>query len=77
VGILPALDILMPAVNRPKKRPGLKRFVEDSSDTGGEVRSVEYNEATNRSLLHVEADPLSQEAKNAIFAEMFSAVPAR
>jgi c-di-GMP-binding flagellar brake protein YcgR len=43
----------------------------------GEVRSVEYNEATNRSLLHVEADSLSQEAKSAIFAEMFSATPAR
>jgi c-di-GMP-binding flagellar brake protein YcgR len=43
----------------------------------GEVRSVEYDEKANRSLLHIEADPLSQEAKNSIFAEMFSAMPAK
>jgi c-di-GMP-binding flagellar brake protein YcgR len=41
----------------------------------GTVRSAEYNGETNRSLLHIEADPLSQEAKNAIFAEMFEAMP--
>jgi c-di-GMP-binding flagellar brake protein YcgR len=44
---------------------------------GGVVRSVEYNEETNLSLLHIEADPLSQEAKNAIFAEMFDAAPSK
>ncbi|MDR0597167.1 MAG: PilZ domain-containing protein [Treponema sp.] len=43
----------------------------------GTVRSVDYNGETNRSLLHIEADPLSQEAKNAIFAEMFDAAPSR
>jgi c-di-GMP-binding flagellar brake protein YcgR len=43
----------------------------------GVVRSVEHNEETNRSLLHIEADPLSQEAKNAIFAEMFDAMPSK
>jgi c-di-GMP-binding flagellar brake protein YcgR len=43
----------------------------------GTVRSVEYNGETNRSLLHIQADPLSQEAKNAIFAEMFSAAPSK
>jgi hypothetical protein len=43
----------------------------------GTVRSVDYNGETNRSLLHIEADPLNQEAKNAIFAEMFDAVPSK
>jgi c-di-GMP-binding flagellar brake protein YcgR len=43
----------------------------------GTVRSVDYNGETNRSLLHIEADPLSQEAKNAIFAEMFNTMPSR
>ncbi|MDR3123167.1 MAG: PilZ domain-containing protein [Treponema sp.] len=41
----------------------------------GTVRSVEYNGETNRSLLHIQADPLGKEARNAIFAEMFSAMP--
>jgi c-di-GMP-binding flagellar brake protein YcgR len=43
----------------------------------GTVRSVGYNGETNRSLLHIEADPLSQEARNAIFAEMFDVMPSR
>jgi c-di-GMP-binding flagellar brake protein YcgR len=43
----------------------------------GTVRSVDYNRETNRSLLHIEADPLSLEVKNAIFAEMFSAVSSK
>jgi c-di-GMP-binding flagellar brake protein YcgR len=38
----------------------------------GIVRSADYEEKANRSLLHIEADPLSLEAKNAIFAEMFN-----
>jgi c-di-GMP-binding flagellar brake protein YcgR len=41
----------------------------------GVVRSVDYNGEANLSLLHIEADPLSREAKNAIFAEMFDAMP--
>jgi c-di-GMP-binding flagellar brake protein YcgR len=43
----------------------------------GTVRSAEYDGETKRSLLHIEADPLSQEAKNAIFAEMFDAAPSK
>jgi c-di-GMP-binding flagellar brake protein YcgR len=43
----------------------------------GTVRSVEYNGETNRSRLHIEADPLSQEAKNVLFAEMFDAMPSK
>ncbi|MDR1247961.1 MAG: PilZ domain-containing protein [Treponema sp.] len=43
----------------------------------GVVRSVDYNEETRRSLLHIEADPLSQEAKHAIFGEMFSVLPSK
>jgi hypothetical protein len=43
----------------------------------GVVRSADYNGETNLSLLHIEADPLSQEAKNAIVAEMFDAMPSK
>jgi c-di-GMP-binding flagellar brake protein YcgR len=43
----------------------------------GTVRSVDYNEEANRSLLHIEADPLNQAAKKAIFAEMFDAAPSK
>jgi c-di-GMP-binding flagellar brake protein YcgR len=43
----------------------------------GTVRSADYNEETKRSLLHIQADPLSREAKNAIFAEMFDAMPSK
>jgi c-di-GMP-binding flagellar brake protein YcgR len=41
----------------------------------GTVRSVEYNEETNRSLLHIEADPLRQESKNSVFGELFGMLP--
>jgi c-di-GMP-binding flagellar brake protein YcgR len=37
----------------------------------GTVCSLEYNAERNRSLLHVEADPLSQEARNHILGEVF------
>jgi c-di-GMP-binding flagellar brake protein YcgR len=37
----------------------------------GVVRSVDYREAQNRSVLHIEADPLPLEAKNTILAEVF------
>jgi c-di-GMP-binding flagellar brake protein YcgR len=41
----------------------------------GTVRSVEYNEETNRSLLHIEADPLKPESKNSVFGELFGMLP--
>jgi hypothetical protein len=41
----------------------------------GVVRYVEYNEETNRSLLHIEADPLRQQAKNSIFGAIFGVLP--
>jgi hypothetical protein len=37
----------------------------------GTIRSAEFNEETNRSLLHVEADALPQETKNYILGEVF------
>jgi hypothetical protein len=37
----------------------------------GTVRSLEYNAEKNRSLLHVEADPLSLENRNQILGEVF------
>jgi c-di-GMP-binding flagellar brake protein YcgR len=43
----------------------------------GAVRSAEYNKETSRSLLHIQADPLTQEAKHALFGELFSAAPAK
>ncbi|MDR1596753.1 MAG: PilZ domain-containing protein [Treponema sp.] len=41
----------------------------------GTVRSVEYNQEKNRSLLHIEADPLKQESKNSIFGKLFGMLP--
>jgi c-di-GMP-binding flagellar brake protein YcgR len=38
---------------------------------GGTVRSVDYKEALQRSLLHVEADPLPLYAQNKIMGEVF------
>jgi c-di-GMP-binding flagellar brake protein YcgR len=38
---------------------------------GGTVRSVDYKEALQRSLLHVEADPLPVYAQNIILGEVF------
>ncbi|WP_010253233.1 PilZ domain-containing protein [Treponema primitia] len=53
------------------------QFVLDkkASSMSGTVRSVEYNDETNRSLLHIEADPLKQELKNSIFGEVFGMNP--
>ena len=42
---------------------------------GGTVRSVEYKEDLNRSLLHVEADPLPIEIRNQIMGEVFGMLP--
>jgi c-di-GMP-binding flagellar brake protein YcgR len=41
----------------------------------GTVRSVEYKEDLNRSLLHVEADPLPIEIRNQILGEVFGMSP--
>ena len=41
----------------------------------GTVRSVEYKEDINRSLLHIEADPLPIEIRNQILGEVFGMLP--
>ena len=41
----------------------------------GTVRSIEYKEDLNRSLLHVEADPLPIEIRNQILGEVFGMLP--
>jgi c-di-GMP-binding flagellar brake protein YcgR len=42
---------------------------------GGTVKSVEFKEDVNRSLLHVEADPLPIEIRNRILGEVFGMLP--
>jgi c-di-GMP-binding flagellar brake protein YcgR len=44
-------------------------------DISGIVRSVEFNEEQNRSLLHLEADPMSIETRNHILGEVFGMLP--
>jgi c-di-GMP-binding flagellar brake protein YcgR len=41
----------------------------------GTVRNVEFKEDLNRSLLHVEADPLPIEVRNQILGEVFGMLP--
>jgi len=41
----------------------------------GTVRSVNFNEETNRSILHVEADKLPIETRNQIMGEVFGMLP--
>jgi c-di-GMP-binding flagellar brake protein YcgR len=41
----------------------------------GTVRNVEFKEDTNRSLLHIEADPLPIEIRNRILGEVFGMLP--
>ena len=41
----------------------------------GTVRSVEFKEDLNRSLLHIEADPLPIEIRNHILGEVFGMLP--
>jgi c-di-GMP-binding flagellar brake protein YcgR len=41
----------------------------------GMVRSVDYREEENRSLLHIEADPLPTEIRNHILGEVFGMLP--
>ena len=42
---------------------------------GGTVRSIEFKEDMNRSLLHIEADPLPIEVRNQIMGEVFGMLP--
>ncbi|MDR1862871.1 MAG: PilZ domain-containing protein [Treponema sp.] len=42
---------------------------------GGTVRHAEYTEEDNRSLLHIEADPLPTEIRNHILGEVFGMLP--
>jgi c-di-GMP-binding flagellar brake protein YcgR len=41
----------------------------------GTVRSVDFKEETNRSVLHIEADPLPIEIRNQILGEVFGMLP--
>jgi hypothetical protein len=41
----------------------------------GTVRSLEYKEDQERSMLHVEADPLPIEIRNQILGEVFGMLP--
>jgi len=41
----------------------------------GTVRSTEYNETDNKSLLHMEADPMKLETRNLILGEVFGMLP--
>jgi c-di-GMP-binding flagellar brake protein YcgR len=53
------------------------QFVLDNSPIGmiGTVRSIDHNEAANRSVLHVEADRLTPENRNKIMGEVFGMLP--
>ncbi|MDR2786725.1 MAG: PilZ domain-containing protein [Treponema sp.] len=59
-----------------KTAPGLKVKVQfelsgDPLIMSGTVRSVDYKEAQNKSVLHIEADELPLETRNHILAEVF------
>jgi c-di-GMP-binding flagellar brake protein YcgR len=41
----------------------------------GTVRSIDFKEDVNRSLLHIEADPLPLETRNQILGEVFGMLP--
>jgi len=41
----------------------------------GTVRSISYREDTNRSILHIEAEPLPNETRNHILGEVFGMLP--
>jgi c-di-GMP-binding flagellar brake protein YcgR len=63
-----------------KATVGLRVKVQFSLDNtpivmSGTVRSVEYKAETNRSLLHIEADPLSREMRNHVMGEVFGMLP--
>jgi c-di-GMP-binding flagellar brake protein YcgR len=59
-----------------KANAGLRVKVQFSLDSTavcmtGTIRSINFNEDTNRSMLHIEAEPMPIEARNLIFGEMF------
>jgi c-di-GMP-binding flagellar brake protein YcgR len=63
-----------------KADEGLRVKVQFSLDNAaicmtGIVRSVDYNEADDRSLLHIEAESLSPEMRNRILGEVFGMLP--
>jgi c-di-GMP-binding flagellar brake protein YcgR len=63
-----------------KAQPGLRIKTQFFLNTSlicmaGTVRSVDYKEDLNRSLLHVEADPLPIEIRNQILGEVFGMLP--
>jgi c-di-GMP-binding flagellar brake protein YcgR len=63
-----------------KAMPGLRVKIQFALDDapviiGGTVRSIEYKEETNRSLLHIQADALPIETRNRILGEVFGMLP--
>jgi c-di-GMP-binding flagellar brake protein YcgR len=59
-----------------KASPGLRVKIQFALDISpvtvcGTVRSVDYNEAANRSVLHIEADSLPPDVRNEILGEIF------
>jgi c-di-GMP-binding flagellar brake protein YcgR len=53
------------------------QFILNNAPIGisGTVRSTDYNEEQNRSLLHIEADPMTIETRNHILGEVFGMLP--
>jgi hypothetical protein len=53
------------------------QFALDNSavSMSGTVRSTDFKEDLNRSVLHIEADPLSLETRNRILGEVFGMLP--
>jgi len=61
---------------QPSLRIKVQFFINNSPVCmSGTIRSVEYKEDSNRSLLHVEADPLPIEIRNQILGEVFGMLP--
>ena len=63
-----------------KAQSGLRIKVQFALDNiavsmSGTVRSVEYKEDTNRSVLHIEAEPLPMEIRNQILGQVFGMLP--
>jgi c-di-GMP-binding flagellar brake protein YcgR len=63
-----------------KAAPGLRVKVQFALNNTpvimtGTVRSVEYKEDLNRSLLHIESDPMAIETRNQILGEVFGMLP--
>jgi c-di-GMP-binding flagellar brake protein YcgR len=59
-----------------KAAPGLRVKIQFAMDTSpitmcGTVRSTDYNEDANRSVLHIEADSLPSDVRNKILGEIF------